>query len=301
MKMKRRKLLTTMGAAGVASIIGCNVKPENEVTSFNPELALEGFSAKDLKGNINHSACRWCYSKIPLEELVESAKAIGLKSIELLNPDEWDIALNKGLTCAVSNGSPLGITKGWNDPSLHEQLTKDLSAIIPLAAEKGIPQVIVFAGNRNGMDDQVGLENCAKGLEPIVKLAEKHGVGIVMELLNSKIDHADYMCDHTAWGVDLAKKIGSSNFKLLYDIYHMQIMEGDVIRTIKENIDYISHFHTGGVPGRKEINQTQELFYPAIMKAIKETGFKGFVAQEFIPTRMNPLTSLKEGVKTCDV
>ena len=300
--MKRRSALKNLafgtGALGLASCAG-TVKEIPR--TLNPETALEGFSASDMKGNINHSACRWCYSNIPLEELVESAKAIGLKSIELLNPDEWQIALDKGLTCAISNGSPLGITKGWNNPSLHDQLQKDLMAIIPNAGEKGIPQIIVFSGNRNGMSDREGMENCAVGLDPVVKMAEKYGVKIVMELLNSKIDHKDYMCDRTHWGVGLSKKLGSSNFGLLYDIYHMQIMEGDVIRTINENKQYISHYHTGGVPGRKEINQNQELFYPAIMKAIAATGYSGYVAQEFIPTRENPLTSLKEGVKICDV
>jgi len=301
--MKRRQLIKTAAVGGLFGTIACtgSSKSFTKINTLNPEEVLQGVSAKDLKGNINHSACRWCYSNIPLEELVESAKAIGLKSIELLNPDEWDIALNKGLTCAISNGSSLGITKGWNDPKLHKQLQADLMEIIPNAAEKGIPQIIVFAGNRNGMSDDIGLENCAQGLEPIVKMAEQYNIKIVMELLNSKIDHEDYMCDHTSWGVALAEKLGSPNFSLLYDIYHMQIMEGDVIRTINENKQYISHFHTGGVPGRKEINQSQELFYPAIMNAIKATGFSGFVAQEFIPTRKNPLTSLKEGVSICDV
>ena len=250
---------------------------------------------------IKHSACRWCYSGIPLEQLAEVAQEIGLQSIELLNPDEWDVMLNRGITCAISNGSSLGIPKGFNDPNNHAQLQNDLLKIIPMAAEKGIPQIICFSGNRNGMSDQQGLENCAKGLDPVVKAAEKYGIDIVMELLNSKVDHPDYMCDHTSWGAALCEKIGSSNFGLLYDIYHMQIMEGDVIRTLTDHSKYIKHYHTGGVPGRHEINETQELYYPAIIKAIADTGYTGFVAQEFIPTRKDPFESLREGIEICSI
>lgn len=258
----------------------------------------ESFS---LKGKVNHSACRWCYSKMPLEELAEVAQELGMKSIELLNPAEWDIMIKRGLTCAISNGSELGITKGFNDQSNHRKLFGDYKALIPQAADRGITQIICFSGNRNGMSDEEGIEMCAMGLDPVLKLAEKYNVKIVMELLNSKVDHKDYMCDHTEWGVKLARKLGSSHFKLLYDIYHMQIMEGDVIATIRKNRTYISHFHTGGVPGRNEINETQELNYRAIMEAIHEGGFDGYVAQEFIPTRDNVITSLKEGIKICDI
>lgn len=254
-----------------------------------------------LKGKVNHSACRWCYSKMPLEELAEAAQELGMKSIELLNPAEWDVMIKRGLTCAISNGSELGITKGFNDPNNHERLLEDYKALIPQAADRGIGQIICFSGNRNGLSDEAGLENCAVGLDPVIKLAEKHNVKIVMELLNSKVDHKDYMCDHTDWGVKLAQKLGSNQFKLLYDIYHMQIMEGDVIATIKKNRSYISHFHTGGVPGRNEINETQELNYKAIMQAIHEGGYNGFVAQEFIPTREDAIFSLKEGIEICDI
>ncbi|MBK8700526.1 MAG: TIM barrel protein [Saprospiraceae bacterium] len=255
----------------------------------------------DIKGKVNHSACRWCYKDIPLEKLADQAKAIGLKSIELLNPDEWDVMIKRGLTCAISNGSSLGITKGFNDVQYHDQLRADYEKLIPRAADKGIGQVICFSGNRGTISDKTGLEHCAKGLDKLVKLGEKYKVKIVMELLNSKVDHKDYMCDHTAWGAALVDKIGSPNFKLLYDIYHMQIMEGDVIATIRKYKDYISHYHTGGVPGRNEINDTQELNYKAIMAAIVATGFQGFVAQEFIPTRKDAIASLKEGIKICDV
>lgn len=255
----------------------------------------------DLKGNINHSACQWCYNGIPLEDLVVAAKGMGLKSIELLGAKDWAVVNKHGLTCAMGYGSEIGLNRGFNDPTLHEKLLADYTVSIPKAADAGLKNLICFSGNTNGLSSEKGLENCAKGLEPVVKLAQKYNITISMELLNSKVDHKDYQCDHTAWGVQLCEKLGSENFKLLYDIYHMQIMEGDVIATIKKNIKYISHFHTGGVPGRHEIDESQELFYPAIMKAIAETGFKGFVAQEFIPSKADKLASLKQGVTICDI
>lgn len=229
------------------------------------------------------------------------AKECGIQSVELLHPSEWDIVLDRGLKVALSNGSSLGITRGFNNPQFHGQLQGDIIDIIPKAARSGIPQIIVFSGNRAGLSDEAGLENCAKGLDPILKLAERYDVKIVMELLNSKIDHKDYMCDHTSWGVKLVDKIGSTHFKLLYDIYHMQIMEGDVIRTIREHKEYINHYHTAGVPGRHEIDHTQELNYPAIMQAISETGFNGYVAQEFIPASGDPMKSLKDSIRICSV
>lgn len=254
-----------------------------------------------LKGNINHSACQWCYNDIELEKLCEEAKAIGLKSIDLLNSTQWATASKYGLTCAMAYASDMGIVNGFNNPSLHEKLLKDYSAQIPLAAEAGLKNVICFSGNSKGLTTEQGLENCARGLEPVLKVASKYNITVSMELLNSKVDHKDYQCDHTAWGVRLCEKLGSENFRLLYDIYHMQIMEGDVISTITKNIKYISHFHTGGVPGRNEIDDSQELFYPAIMRAIVKTGYKGFVAQEFIPSQKDKIASLKKCVQICDV
>jgi len=254
-----------------------------------------------LKGNINHSACRWCYQDIPLEDLVVAAKNMGMKSIELLGPDEWAVVNKHGITCAMGYGTTVGLNKGFNDPSLHEQLLKEYSINIPKAADAGLKNIICFSGNANGLSAEKGIENCAKGLDPVVKLAQKYNITMSMELLNSKVDHKDYQCDHTEWGVKLADKLGSENFKLLYDIYHMQIMEGDVIATIKKYNKYISHYHTGGVPGRHEIDESQELQYPAIMKAIAATGFKGFVAQEFIPAKADKLASLKQGVEICDI
>jgi len=255
----------------------------------------------DLKGNINHSVCEWCYKDIPLEKLCEASKEMGIKSIDLLGPDRWSVAIKYGLTCAMGYATDIGLNKGFNDPSLHEKLLKDYTLNIAKAAEMGLKNLICFSGNANGISSEQGLENCAKGLEPVMKVAKQYNITVTMELLNSKVNHKDYQCDHTDWGVKLCEKLGSENFKLLYDIYHMQIMEGDVIATIKKNIQYISHFHTGGVPGRHEIDDTQELNYPAIMRAINETGFKGFVAQEFIPARPDKLSSLKQGVVICDV
>jgi hydroxypyruvate isomerase len=255
----------------------------------------------ELKNNINHSVCQWCYGSIPLEDLAKAAKEIGLKSIELLRPNEWATVQKHGLTCAMGYVTEFGLDKGFNDPALHEKFLKDFSNNIPKAADAGLKNVICFSGNANGLSYEQGMENCAIGLAPVIKIAEKYNITVQMELLNSKVDHKDYQCDHTEWGVQLCEKLGSPNFKLLYDIYHMQIMEGDVIATIRKHQKYIGHYHTGGVPGRNEIDETQELYYPAIMKAIVETGFKGFVAQEFIPKRPDKLASLKQGVGICDV
>jgi hydroxypyruvate isomerase len=287
--MNRKQALKTI-AASAASAVAL------------PQLA-KGMNilAADLKNNINHSVCQWCYGSIPLEDLAKSAKEIGLKSIELLGPDQWAIVQKHGLTCAMAYVTDLGLNKGFNDPSLHEKFLKDFSANIPKASDAGLKSVICFSGNANGLSSEQGLENCARGLEPVLKVAMKYNITLNMELLNSKVDHKDYQCDHTEWGVKLCEKLGSPNFKLLYDIYHMQIMEGDVIATIRKHQKYIGHYHTGGVPGRNEIDETQELYYPAIMKAIVDTGFKGFVAQEFIPKRPDKLASLKQGVGICDV
>ncbi len=289
----RRNVLKTI--AGTAAAL-----------TFVPTLAQrmeanEQAMGPALKGRINHSVCRWCYDKIPLEELCKSATAMGIQSIELTGPDEWATLKKYGLTSAMPWGAGKGIVDGFNDPKLHDELIASYEAIFPKLAAAGLNQVICFSGNRKGLDDEQGLQNCAVGLKRLMKSAEKHKVTMVMELLNSKVDHKDYQCDHTAWGAELCKAVGSENFKLLYDIYHMQIMEGDVIRTIKDNYQYIAHFHTGGVPGRNEIDETQELNYPAIMKAIADLGYKGFVAQEFIPKREDKLASLRQGVQICDV
>ena len=288
--MKRRTFIGSSVAATVGLVSTAGV-------------AMEGKSipASNLKGNINHSVCRWCYSKIPMEDFLQSLNELGVTAMDLTGPEDWPLMKKYGIHASMCWGAGLGIEKGWNDPKLHEELIKDYLQMIPKVAEAGYTNLICFSGNRNGMNDEDGLENCAKGLKQIMPLAEKHGVVIQMELLNSKVDHKDYMCDHAKWGVALCKEIGSENFKLLYDIYHMQIMEGDVIRTIQEHHTYFGHYHTGGNPGRHEIDETQELYYPAIMKAILETGYKGYVAQEFIPSWEDKIAALKQGVTICDV
>ena len=259
---------------------------------------------------INHSVCKWCYDKIPLEDLCVAGKEFGLKSIELLMPSDFPTLKKHGMTCAMvtfpTKKSPSGkqigtISHSFNRLEHHDILVSIYEPHLKAAAEAGAKQVICFSGNREGMSDEQGLENCAIGLKRLLPLAEKLGITLVMELLNCKVNHKDYQCDHTAWGVELCKKIASPNFKLLYDIYHMQIMEGDVIATIKANHEYISHYHTGGVPGRNEIDDTQELYYPAIMRAIADTGYTGFVGQEFIPKRPDKIASLKQGIGICSV
>lgn len=266
-----------------------------------PKSSYAMEASTPLKKNINHSVCQWCYNDIPLEKLCEAAKEIGITSIDLLRADQWAVAARYGLTCAMAYASPIGLTKGFNDPSLHETLRKDYAENIPKAADAGLKNVICFSGNANGLTPQQGLENCARGLEPVLKIAQQYGITVSMELLNSKVDHKDYQCDHTAWGAALCEKTGSAHFRLLYDIYHMQIMEGDVIATLRAHAKYIAHYHTGGVPGRNEIDDQQELYYPAIMRAIVQTGFKGFVAQEFIPSRPDKIASLRQAIAICDV
>ena len=289
----RRSVLKKIAGTAAAVSVGASLNNRLE--------AAEAMMDEKLKGKINHSVCRWCYEKIPLEDLCKAAKSIGLQSIELVGPNEWPLLKKYGLTSALPSGAGMGIEKGFNDPQYHEALIKSYEEVIPKVAAAGYNQIICFSGNRKGLSDEKGLENAAMGLKRLMSTAEKYKVTMVMELLNSKVNHKDYMCDRPHWGAALADKIGSDRFKLLYDIYHMQIMEGDVIATIRKYQKYISHYHTGGVPGRAEIDETQELYYPAIMKAIADTGFKGFVAQEFVPKREDKIASLRQGVQICDI
>lgn len=286
--------LATSGASLGITVLSCKSEAKEEEKQVVEE-------EQALKGNISHAACYWCYGSLPLDEFVKGASEIGLKGIDLLKPEEWEVVEQYGIVCSVATETFANIENGFNDPANHKDLQEKYAGLIDKAADKGIKNVIVFSGNRRELSDEEGIANCAIGLEPLVKQAEEKGVILIMELLNSKIDHKDYQCDHTAWGAQLCERLGSDNFKLLYDIYHMQIMEGDVIRTIRDYNQYIAHYHTGGVPGRNEINDGQELNYPAIMKAIVETGYTGFVAQEFIPTYDDKLAALKEGVRICDV
>ncbi|MFM1754898.1 MAG: hypothetical protein RLZZ236_1837 [Bacteroidota bacterium] len=254
-----------------------------------------------LKGNINHSVSRWCFDSLNLETLCIEAKKLGITGIDLVGPEAWPTLKKHGLVSTMCNGAELNLVDGFNDSQFHEKLIQRYTEMIPRVAEAGYKNLICFSGSRRGKTDEEGWTNCVIGLQQLIPLAEKHNVTLVMELLNSKIDHKDYQCDRTSWGVELVKRINSNNFKLLYDIYHMQIDEGDVIRTIKNNIHYIAHFHTAGVPGRNEIDGTQELNYPAIMKAIAGTGFKGFVGQEFIPKNPDKLASLQQAITICDI
>jgi len=283
-----RTLASASAAAAVASDLSHRL---NAADAATPKL----------KGHVNHSVCKWCYEKIPLEEFCKAGQEIGLQSVELLEVKDFPTLKKYGLTCAVVSGVPGGITSGLNRVENHDKIVEFMERTLPAAAEFGAQNVICFSGNRKGLDDEKGLENCAIGLKRIAPIAEKHKVTVIMELLNSKVNHKDYQCDYSKWGVELCKRVGSERFKLLYDIYHMQIMEGDICATIKDNHQYFGHYHTGGVPGRNEIDDTQELNYPRIMQTIVDSGFKGFVAQEFIPKRPDALASLKQGVQICDV
>jgi hydroxypyruvate isomerase len=257
--------------------------------------------APAAKGRLKQSVSRWCYGKMTLDELCAHAARIGYRGIDLLEPADWPIVKRHGLVCALGSlGGAVNIEKGFNRVEHHAAINEALARGIDQAAEHGVPNIVCFSGNREGMGDEEGLLNCAKGLRQIAPRAEEKGVTLCVELLNSKVDHKDYMCDHTAWGAALVKSVGSPRVKLLYDVYHMQIMEGDVIRTIRENAAAIAHFHTGGVPGRHEIDERQELYYPAVCRAIVDTGYTGFIAQEFVPTD-EPLKALEAAFRICDV
>ncbi len=289
--MNRRQMITRVAGVAAGAAVGA---PFSKAFAGNPGENI------NLKGNIRHSVSQWCYSNIPLNEFAIACKNMGIESIELLHEKDWAAVKELGLKCAVGYATDWGIPKGFNRISNHEKLVSDFSEMIPKAAAAGVPNLICFSGNREGQEDSEGLVNCAKGLRQLMPLAEKHGVTILMELLNS-YGHADYQCDKSAWGAALCEMVGSERFKLLFDIYHMQIMEGNIIENIRDRHQYIGHYHTGGVPGRHELDETQELYYPAIMKAIVETGYKGFVGQEFVPTGNDKLASLKKCILICDV
>ncbi len=294
-KYNRRQVLKNLAlASGAIGLSGA-------LSSFSSlEVLQESF--KETDRDFKHSVCYWCFNDIPLDKFASECAKLGIQAIDLLKPDQWDTVKKHGLECSMATDEFAIIEHGFNDPANHIQLQENYRGLIDKASANGVKNVICFSGNRRGMDDETGIENCAIGLLPLVKYASEKNVVMVMELLNSKVNHPDYHCDHTFWGAALSDKMGKpENFKLLYDIYHMQVMEGDVIATITKYKDYINHFHTAGVPGRNEINKTQELFYPAIMRAIVKTGFNGYVAQEFIPTYDDKIAALKEAIKTCDV
>jgi hydroxypyruvate isomerase len=285
--MSRRDVMTVAGTAAAAALLG----PALPVSAQARERAV-------TKGRIKQSACKWCYGKIPLKEFCQAAKEIGLVGIDLLGPGDFATLKEYGLVCTMTSSH--GINPGLNRKQHHERCLDAIRKAIEATSAAGFRNVICFSGNRDGMDDDEGARNCADALKQVARLAEEKNVIISMELLNSKRNHKDYMCDRTEWGVKMCKMVGSPNVKLLYDIYHMQIMEGDIIATIKENREYIGHIHTGGVPGRNEIDETQEIYHPPIMQALLDIKFDGFVAHEFIPRR-DPLTSLAQAVKLCDI
>jgi len=297
--ISRRTALKQLGA-GTALATAMTMTPSTVTAAEEPKQRI---------GRVKQSVCQWCFNKMSVDELCAAAAGMGLLSVELLGPNDFATLKKHGLICAlVSNPSVKvgdvsvgGIPKAWNRLEYHDALVAAYEERLKVTAEAGYPTLICFSGNRDGMSDAQGQENCAVGLKRIMPLAEKLGVNVVMELLNSRVNHKDYMCDHTEWGVELCKRVGSDRFKLLYDIYHMQIMEGDVIATIQRHHQYIGHYHTAGVPGRHELDEKQELFYPAIMRAIMATGYTGYVGQEFIPAGPDPIAALKAGVVICDV
>ena len=261
--------------------------------------SLQAAEAVDgKKGKLNQSVCKWCYSKLSLEEMCKEAVKLGLVGIDLLKPEDFPTLKKHGLICTMVSSHPL--TNGLCDEKYHDASLTTLNDVIEATSAAGYRNVICFSGNARGIDRKTGMKNCASALKKIVGVAEKKNVIINMELLNSRVDHADYMCDNSAWGIELCKEVGSSHFKLLYDIYHMQIMEGDIIRSIQTNHQYFGHYHTGGNPGRHELNDKQELFYPPIARAIAATGFDGYFAHEFIPVG-DPIAGLTDAVKLCIV
>ena len=286
--MQRRDILRALGAAAAAAALA-------------PYRAVAGTRAEAMgpAGRLKHSVSRWCYGKIPIDDLCEAAKGIGFKSVELLDEADWEVPRRHGMVCAMANGFGT-IPVGFNRLDQHDKLVADAERMIPRAAAAGVPNIVCFSGNRGGLSDAEGIANCITGFKRLAPTAERHGVTLCLELLNSKVDHHDYQADHTAFGAEVVKGVGSPRVKLLYDIYHMQIMEGDVIATIRANIQHIAHFHTGGVPGRHEIDDTQELNYRRVMQAIADLGFTGYVAQEFVPVR-DPLTSMRQAFEICDV
>ena len=252
------------------------------------------------RGRLRQSVSRWCYQKIALPELCRAIAALGVPAIDLLEPQDWPVARDHGLVCSMGYGGGGTIRDGLNNPANHDRIVANLTAAIPKAAAAGVPNLITFFGNRQGQNDRESIDNCVKGLNRLKGAAEDDGVTVCVELLNSKIDHPDYQGDRTAFGVQVVSAVASPRVKLLYDIYHMQIMEGDVIRTIRQHHQHFAHYHTGGVPGRHELDDQQELQWAAVCRAIAETGFQGYVAHEFVPVR-DPLTSLREAVVLCDV
>jgi hydroxypyruvate isomerase len=289
-------------AAGAAAVAGVTLGPGARDALATATTHLTDPTMRHAAigtGRLQQSVARWCFSRMPIDDLCAAAKTLGMAAIDLLGEEEWSAPRRHGLACAIGNSFGT-IPRGFNRPDLHDELVAAGSAMIPKAAAAGVTKLVVFSGNRGGMSDGEGIANCITGLRRLMPVAERHGVTLCMEMLNSKVDHRDYHADHTAWAVEVAKGVDSPRFRLLYDIYHMQVMEGDVIATIRAALPWIAHFHTAGVPGRHELDATQELNYPAIARVIADAGFTGYVAHEFLPTR-DPLASLREAVERCTV
>lgn len=296
---RRELLYTATGVAGATLLSGAVARAEDGEIAGMPRP--DGKSRVAKNGRINHSVCLWCYKGMKSTDMAPVGRTLGLKAIDLLTPAEWSPLKENGLICSMTSGVWGGITKGLNRREHHEAIVASLDKLVEANAAENYPNVICFSGNREKQADDEGMKICAEGIKKIIGKFEEKKVTLCMELLNSKVNHPDYQCDKSDWGIGLVNMVGSERFKLLYDIYHMQIMEGDVIATIKKHHEYFAHYHTGGVPGRHEIDETQELYWPAIMKAIVATGFKGYVAQEFIPARADMIASLAQGVEICDV
>ncbi len=302
MSPTRRETLATLGTVALGGLL----VPRNAAAHAAESVAraevlnatARGVGAPSA-GRLRQSVARWCFPRIALADLCAAGKDMGLAGIDLLDEKDWRVPAQHGLTCAIGNSFG-SIPKGFNRPDHHDELVAAGSAMIPKAAAAGVERIVVFSGNRAGLSDGEGINNCVAGLKRLMPLAEQHGVTLCMEMLNSKVDHKDYHADHTAWAAEVVRGVNSPRFRLLYDVYHMQVMEGDVIATIRKYADMIAHYHTAGVPGRNEIDTMQELNYPRIAGVIADTGFTGFVAHEFMPKR-DALTSLREAVAVCTV
>jgi hydroxypyruvate isomerase len=290
----RREML----ARSAAGVVGLSALAGGPLARSAESLAPQDAPAK-LKGRIKQSAARWCYQKIAIEDLAREAAAMGLVGLDLVDAKDFPVLKKYNLICTMAYGCG-SLTEGINHKESHDKVEKEFLAALPKVKEMGYPNIITFSGNKRGISEEDGIANCAEFLKRVVPVAEREGVNILMEILNSKVNHKDYQFDHMSFGIELVKRVNSPRFRILYDIYHAQIMEGDVIRTIRDAKQYIGHYHTGGNPGRNEIDETQELNYPAITRAIIETGFTGFMAHEFIPKR-DPITSLRQAVQLCDV
>lgn len=287
-RVSRREALATAGAVALGSIAtGAGAQSSGKVVK---------------NGRLKQSVCRWCYQRIPLDEFCKGVADMGLPAIDLLQPEEWEVAARYNLICSTGYPGQGGgtIPDGLNNRQLHDQIVRTFEKAFPQAKKMGVPNLITFFGNRKGMPDGEAIDACVGVLGRLRPMAESYGINVIVELLNSKVDHKDYQGDHTEFGVKVMKGVDSPNIKLLYDIYHMQIMEGDIIRTIQDNKQWIGHYHTGGNPGRHELDDTQELQWATIAKAILDTGYTGYFAHEFIPTR-DPMTSLREAVVLCDI